>query len=219
MTNTPNTPAHNHRQRGSALVEAMISMLLILLTGSGVAWVVWTLSLRVLMQTMADETASIIAHQQVTSLPWIKRPTHNQLAESLREDIVGHLRKHPLVPRWLGPNLGLRVQTTTDPDGMVRTQLTLCIQRDDKTLWRTGITDHPSRPGAAKTRDCLGQFTAGPTAADASHVLSLRSLHPPLISQTIVANGLSDLPLAEERRHAIATLLPGAIHAARPKDP
>lgn len=197
-------PQQRQRQQGSALVESLMATVVLLGVSAGVVWVAWLASLRVLLQSLADETASVVAHRSVLDVQQHAPSRGDAGNERLRRDVLDRLRAHPLVPKWMGEQLGLRMTSQSDAAGYVTVQLKLCLPHPES------VRQNETSAGP-RYRDCLGQFAAGPstTAGDGapSSWLGVRGVHPPLASRSIYADGLANLPLAKERARVTRVLI------------
>ena len=185
------------QEQGSALLESLIAMTLLLIVASGLVWAAWLLSLRSLVHALANETASVMAHQHVHSQTTMQP---KPLAERLRQGALKHIQTHPLVPRWLGPRLGLRFRWRIENDKVMRSSLYLCIRQPTEERSSTLLGQ----------RDCLGQF-ADPKSKkneEGFFWIAAHSLHPAPASYDIIHQGLSETPWSSQRQAMVKALLP-----------
>jgi hypothetical protein len=200
-----NTPA-DRKQKGSATLECVLAVSLGIVAMSGVILVSWLLAVKGVMQSLASEAASIIAHQQinivttrVTNLNNRISPAFNRLQSNLREQIRTILNTLPLVPLFTSGGLGIRMHVqpieVLGQDTVV--SLYLCLPPFDR------FAEGSIAPDGG--RDCLGQFSQGESYAPGTW-LFVQSTRPPLASAEIYSKGLSNLPLEAERAEAVRVL-------------
>jgi hypothetical protein len=183
MQMNANTPAYR-KQNGSATLECVLAVALGIVAMSGVILVSWLLAVKSVMQSLASEAASIIAHQQinivttrVTNLNNGISPAFNRLQFNLREQIRTILNTLPLVPLFTSGGLGIRMHVqpieALGQDTVV--SLYLCLPPFDRFPEGSLAT--------SGSRDCLGQFSQGESYARGTW-LFVQSTHPPLASAT-----------------------------------
>jgi hypothetical protein len=170
----------------------------------GIILISWLLAVKSVMQSLASEAASIIAHQQipiVTNLSNGSSPAFNRLHHNLREQVRLVLNSLPLVPLFTKGGLGIRLHVKPNEslgqDTVV--SIYLCIPPLDR------FPQRPSDMDMNGERDCLGQFTQGDSYAPGTW-LFVQSSHPPLASAEIYSNGLRNLPNNSERAEAVRLL-------------
>jgi hypothetical protein len=202
----PAAAAASLQQQGSATLECVLAVSLGIVAMSGVLLVSWLLTVKSVMQSLASETASIIAHQQITIVTTTSKntnkrtsPAFNRLHYSLREQIRTVLNSMPLVPLFTRNGLGIRLHVKPNEvlgqDTVV--SIYLCLPPFAKFAERTIAPDGH--------RDCLGQFSQKESYARGTW-LFVQSSHPPLASAEIYSDGLRNLPNDTERAEAVRLL-------------
>lgn len=189
-------------QRGNATLEMILAITLGIIALTGIILVSWLLSVKSVMQSLASEAASIIAHQQIHLVENSSErgsPALERLQNSLRQQIRNRLGNLPLVSMFTNGGLGIRlsVKRTTAIDQDTVVSIYLCLPPLD-SLPSDSSRNHSDR-------DCLGQFSKDDTPAQGTW-LFVQSTQPPLASSEIYSKGLSNLPLESERETAVQLL-------------
>lgn len=195
-------------QRGNATLEMILAITLGIIALTGIILVSWLLSVKSVMQSLASEAASIIAHQQIHLVENSSErgsPALERLQNSLHEQIRNRLGNLPLVSLFTNGGLGIRlsVKRTTAIDQDTVVSIYLCLPPLDSLPQLDSLPSDSSRNHS--DRDCLGQFSKDDTPAQGTW-LFVQSTQPPLASSEIYSKGLSNLPLESERETAVQLL-------------
>jgi hypothetical protein len=168
------------------------------------------MTFRTLLQSLADEAASVIAHR---SLADTSETGAKAIQDQLRRQVVQQVRDFPLSERLLGVNAGMRMTIVSGSNHQQHTivSLYLCVENH----MNRSDSDNGQRSashGHDPERDCLGQLWQGRQSHSVlgtvnQRVLFVRSVHPAIQSTTIFQNGLANLPLAQSRQRMVNNLL------------